>query len=103
GLQVCQRRMEQPYRQVCAKGREEFALAGRAIVEHRRPGDYAPLAHGGNERADGGTDIRMEEHITADGASGIVLQERALRGSLVTVGERELFQQIPMPGQRLCE
>src|SRR5262249_39054971 len=69
--------------------------AGRAIVEHRRPGDYAPLAHGGNERADGGTDIRMQEHITADGASGIVLPERALRGSLVTVGERELFSKSP--------
>jgi hypothetical protein len=72
GLWVCHRRMEQSHRQVCAKGREEFAREGRAIVEHHRLGDHALLAHGGNEHADGGTDMIIEEHITEVIASGIV-------------------------------
>ncbi len=56
--------MDQTDADARAKGREKPSLKLRGVVEHNCFRNDPPRAHRGDEGADGGTDIRVQEEIT---------------------------------------
>ena len=71
---------------VTERGKKVFLEAGTIIKDDRLRNDL-PLAHGGDNRADGGANIWAEKKIVKHIAARIVVHKRQVIGRLASIGD----------------
>ncbi len=97
GLGMAYSRMNQPdARSITERGKKVSLEAGTIIRDDRFRNDL-PLAHGCDDCADRGTDVRAEKKIAKHIATRIVVHKRQVIGRLASIGERDFLQKIPVP------
>jgi hypothetical protein len=91
GLGLAHGRVHQPHPEPATEALEQFAPEGRAVVKQHGFRNHLPLTYGGNQSRDNRVPRRLEDQITEDVGSRIVVLQGQLIGSVVEIRQGHFF------------